>query len=168
MELVPAELWPVLRKHGLRYRDEVVTRTRHAIDQAADFGVPKVLTELGRYAAGKRLTLCLEQLNTRDTSHPMKGHPRSQGDNLDYCAEIVKRVGLPNVKLLFDIYHAEIMNGDVVRRLRQYRDTVGHEHTAGNADVARSGVCGVCGQEFIPTGDPVEGLGEAAALCDVG
>jgi hydroxypyruvate isomerase len=237
VELVPADLWPVLRKHGLksaiapngmpdppfhkgvnnpRYRDEVMTRTKHAIDQAADFGVPnviaftgykwhdsedpksgeisladgaahseKVLSELGRYAAGKKVTVCLEQLNTRDTSHPMKGHPGYQGDNLDYCAEIVKRVGSANVKLLFDIYHVEIMNGDVIRRLRQYRDIVGHVHTAGNpgrgelderqeihyAGVMRTlldlGYAGYVGQEFIPTRDPVVGLSEAVTLCDV-
>jgi len=78
------------------------------------------LSELGRYAAGKNVTICLEQLNTRDHSDPMKGHPGYQGDNLDYCADIVRQVNSPNVKLLFDIYHVDIMNGDVIRRLRQY------------------------------------------------
>src|SRR5580700_8530045 len=182
VELVPPELWPVLRKHGLksaiapngmadppfhkgvnnpRYHDEVVARTKHAIDQSADFGIPnvialtgykwrdsedpksgeisladgaansvKALSELGRYAASKRVTVCLEQLNTRDHSHPMKGHPGYQGDNLDYCADIVRKANSPNVKLLFDIYHVGVMNGDVIRRLRQYRELVGHVHTA--------------------------------------
>jgi hydroxypyruvate isomerase len=115
----------------------------------------------------------------------MKGHPGYQGDNLDYCAEIVKRVGSPNVKLLFDIYHVEIMNGDVIRRLRQYHDIVGHVHTAGNpgrgelddrqeihyAGVMRTlvelGYHGYVGQEFIPTREPLEGLTQAVALCDV-
>ena len=184
VELVPPELWPTLRKHDLtsalapngmldppfhkgvnnpRYHEEVITRTKHAIDQAADFGVPgviaftgykwrdsedptspeislsegaansaKALAELGQYAAKKKVTVCLEQLNTRDHSDPMKGHPGYQGDNLDYCADIVRQVNSANVKLLFDIYHVEIMNGDVIRRLRQYHDIIGHIHTAGN------------------------------------
>ncbi len=237
VELVPPELWPVLRKHGLhsaiasngmpdppfhrgvnnpRYHDEVIARTKHTIDQAADFGVPnviaftgykwrdsedpksgeiplaegaansvKALSELGRYAASKKVTVCLEQLNTRDSSHPMKGHPGYQGDNLDYCADIVRKVNSPNVKLLFDIYHVGIMNGDVIRRLRQYHGIVGHVHTAGNPGrgelddrqeihypaVMRTllelGYQGYVGQEFIPTRDPLQGLTQAVSLCDV-
>jgi sugar phosphate isomerase/epimerase len=238
VELVPPELWPVLRKHGLksaiaangmpdppfhkgvnnpRYHDEVISRTRHTIDQCADFGVPnviaftgykwhnsedpksgeisltegaansvKALSELGRYAAGKKVTVCLEQLNTRDTTHPMKGHPGYQGDNLDYCADIVRKVNSPNVKLLFDIYHVGVMNGDVIRRLRQYHDIVGHVHTAGNPgrgelddtqEIHYPGVMrvlvdlgyrGYVGQEFMPTRDPLAGLTQAVSLCDVG
>jgi sugar phosphate isomerase/epimerase len=237
VELVPPELWPTLRKHGLqsalapngiadppfhrgvnnpRYHDEVITRTKHSIDQAADFGVPnviaftgykwrdsedpksgeiplaegaansgKALSELGRYAAKKNVVVCLEQLNTRDHSDPMKGHPGYQGDNLDYCAEIIRQVNSPHVKLLFDIYHVEIMNGDVIRRLRQYREIIGHIHTAGNPGrgelddrqeinypaVMRTllevGYRGYVGQEFMPVRDPVAGLAQAVSLCDV-
>jgi sugar phosphate isomerase/epimerase len=237
VELVPPEHWPVLRKHGLknaiaangmpdppfhrgvnnpRYHDEVVSRTKHAIDQCADFGVPnviaftgykwrdsedpksgeislaegaansvKALAELGHYAASRKVTVCLEQLNTRDTSHPMKGHPGYQGDNLDYGAEIIRQVNSPNVKLLFDIYHVGIMNGDVIRRLRQYHDLVGHVHTAGNPgrgelDDAQEihypgvmrvlievGYRGYVAQEFIPTRNPIAGLVQAVSLCDV-
>jgi hydroxypyruvate isomerase len=237
VELVPFELWPVVRKHGLqnalahngmpdpvfakglnnpRYRDEVIARTKLAIDQCADYGVPNViaftgykwldaddpegreiplqegagntvkgLSELARHAERKPVNIVLEQLNTRDGSHPMKGHPGYQGDDLDYCAEIVRRVDSPRVKLLFDIYHVAIMNGDVIRRLRQYRDWIGHVHTAGVPgrgelngqqeinypavmrtllDIAYEGYVG---QEFIPTRNPAEGLAEAVTLCDV-
>ena len=53
------------------------------------------IRELARYAAARNVTMVLEQLNTRDTSHPMKGHPGYQGDDIDYCAEIAAgRVGL--------------------------------------------------------------------------
>jgi hydroxypyruvate isomerase len=115
----------------------------------------------------------------------MKGHPGYQGDDMDYCASIVQQVNLPSVKLLFDIYHCEIMNGDVIRRLHQYHDLVGHVHTAGNPGrgelddrqeinypaVMRTllelGYTGYVGQEFIPTKDPVEGLTQAVSLCDV-
>jgi hydroxypyruvate isomerase len=237
IELVPPELWPVVRKHGLqnalahngmpdpvfakglnnpRYSDEVIARTRQAIEQCADGGVPnviafagykwsdaddpdsaeipleqgaansvKALTELARDAERKSVTIVLEQLNTRDDSHPMKGHPGYQGDDLDYCAEIVRRVGSPRVKLLFDVYHVAIMNGDVIRRLSRYRDWIGHVHVAGVPGrgelddrqevnypaVMRAlldiGYQGYVGQEFLPTRDPMEALAEAVARCDV-
>jgi hydroxypyruvate isomerase len=237
VELVPPEMWPTLRKHGLqcalapngmadppfhkgvnnpKYHDQVITTTKHAIDQASEFGFPNVITftgykwrdsedpesgeiplaegaansvkalsELARYAAGKNVTLCLEQLNTRDHTHPMKGHPGYQGDDIDYVADIVKSVDSPHVKLLFDIYHVEMMNGDVIRRIRQYHDIIGHVHTAGNPGrnelddrqeinypaVMRAllevGYKGYVGQEFIPTHDPLVGLTQAVSLCDV-
>ncbi len=145
----------------------------------------KALLELARYAANRPVTIVLEQLNTRDDSHPMKGHPGYQGDDLDYCAEIVRQVASPRVKLLFDIYHVAIMNGDIIRRLRQYRDWIGHVHTAGvpgrnelggqqeinypavMQTLVEIGYQGFVGQEFLPTRDPLEGLAEAFTLCDV-
>jgi len=238
VELVPPPLWNTLRQYGLknalahngmpdppfakglnnlRYQEEVIARTKSAIDEAADFGVPNViaftgykwrdaenadseeislqegasncvlaLSELGKYASGKNVTVCLEHLNSRDDSHPMKGHPGYQGDNVDYCAEIIYQVNSPYVKLLFDIYHVEVMHGDVIRRIRQYRDIIGHVHTAGNPGrgelderqeinypaVMRAllevGYTGYVGQEFIPTLDPLAGLMQAVSLCDVG
>jgi sugar phosphate isomerase/epimerase len=89
------------------------------------------LKALADYAAPRNVTVVLEHLNSRDSSDPMKGHPGYQGDDVDYCAEIVRQVGSPHVKLLFDVYHVAIMNGDVIRRLRQYRDLLGHVHVAG-------------------------------------
>ena len=115
----------------------------------------------------------------------MKGHPGYQGDDIDYCAEIIRQVGAPNAKLLFDIYHVAIMNGDVIRRLRQYRDILGHIHVAGVPGRAELDECqeinypavmrtlveigytGFVGQEFIPTRDPDESLAEAVALCGI-
>ena len=237
VELVPPELWPTLRRHGLqcamalngmpdppfrkglnnpRFQEEVIVRTKETIDQAAEFGFPNViaftgykwrdpddpgsgeiplaegaantvkgLSELAGYAAKKKVTVCLEHLNSRDHSHPMKGHPGYQGDDVDYCAEIIKQVGSDWVKLLFDIYHVEIMNGDVIRRLRQYHDIIGHVHTAGNPGrgelddrqeinypaimrvLLEVGYTGYVGQEFIPVRDPLVGLAHAVSLCDV-
>jgi hydroxypyruvate isomerase len=147
--------------------------------------IVKGLGELARYAESKRVTVVLEQLNSRDQSHPMKGHPGYQGDDLDYVAEIVRRVDSPNAKLLFDVYHVAIMNGDVIRRLRQYGKWIGHVHTAGvpgrgelddrqeinYAAVMRTlleiGYEGYVGQEFIPTRDPDAALAQAVAVCDV-
>ncbi len=137
------------------------------------------------YAEKKGITLCMEQLNTRDTTHPMKGHPGFQGDDIDYCANICRGVDSPNMKLLFDLYHVQIMNGDLIRRIHQYRDLLGHIHVAGNPgrneldpdqeinfpacmkallDVDYNGFVGL---EFIPTRDPMKSLTEAIAVCDV-
>lgn len=137
------------------------------------------------YAEKKGITLCLEQLNTRDDTHPMKGHPGYQGDDIDYCASICRAVGSPNMKLLFDLYHVQIMNGDLIRRIHQYRDLLGHIHVAGNpgrnepndAQEINFTACmkallevdydGFVGQEFIPTRDPLQSLRQAVVLCDV-
>lgn len=153
-------------------------------DEGADNCV-HALKALAGQAEKKGVTVCLEMLNTRDDTHPMKGHPGYQGDDLDYCAEIVRRVGSPRVKLLFDIYHVQIMHGDVIRRLGECRELIGHVHTAGNPGrgeldanqeisypaVMRAlvalGYDGYVGQEFIPTRDPVAGLREAVSVCDV-
>ena len=145
----------------------------------------KNLKELASIAEKAKVTVCLEHLNTRDDTHPMKGHPGYQGDDLDYVAEIIKKVGSPNVKILFDIYHVQVMHGDLIRRLGQLKDYIGHIHTAGNPgrgeldanqEIAFPAVMqtlvelkytGYVGHEFIPTRDPKAGLTEAVRLCDV-
>ncbi|HEV3146232.1 MAG TPA: TIM barrel protein [Gemmataceae bacterium] len=153
-------------------------------DEGADNCV-KSLKQIAGYAEKKGVTICLEHLNTRDDSHPMKGHPGYQGDDLDYVAAILRRVGSPRVKLLFDIYHVQIMHGDLIRRIDQTKDLIGHVHTAGNPgrgelddkqeinyppimrkllDIQYKGYVG---QEFIPTRDPLAGLREAVKWCDV-
>jgi hydroxypyruvate isomerase len=137
------------------------------------------------YAEKRKVTLALEMLNTRDDTHPMKGHPGYQGDRTDYVMEIINRVGSPSLKLLFDIYHVQIMDGDVIRRIGKLKDAIAHVHTAGNPGrgelddrqeinyppimraLLAAGYKGYVGQEFIPTGDPWKGLKQAVALCDV-
>jgi hydroxypyruvate isomerase len=154
------------------------------LDEGADNCVTGLRT-LGEYAAKRGVTVAIEQLNTRDDTHPMKGHPGYQGDDLDWVAEIVTRTNLESVKLLFDIYHVQIMNGDIIRRVRQYADLIGHVHVAGNPGrgelhltqeidyagvmtaLLEAGYDGYVGQEFIPTGDPMDGLREAVRVCDV-
>ena len=132
------------------------------------------------------IILCLEHLNSRDNSHPMKGHPGYFGDNVDFCVDLIKRVGSDNFKLLFDIYHVAIMNGDVIRRIGQYKDVIAHYHTAGNPGrrelddqqeinypavmraIVATGYHGYVAQEFIPTWqDPILALRHAAQVCDV-
>lgn len=145
----------------------------------------KGLKEIAGYAEEKKVTICVEHLNSRDDSHPMKGHPGYQGDDVDYLAGILRQVGSPRVKLLFDIYHIQIMHGDVIRRIEQNKDVIAHVHTAGNPGrgelddtqeinyppimkkLLAIKYDGYVGQEFIPTRDPLQGLKEAVKLCDV-
>ena len=186
---------------------QVIKATKDAIDAAAANGVKNVICFTGMaeglsdeegaancvkgfkqiigHAEEKKVNLCLEMLNTRDDSHPMKGHPGYQGDSTEYCIDIIKKVGSPRMKLLFDIYHVQIMDGDVIRRLKQYKEHIGHIHTAGNPGrgeldenqeinyppimrtLLEINYDGFVGQEFIPTRDPLAGLSQAVKLCDV-
>jgi hydroxypyruvate isomerase len=170
---------------GYKWRDaDDPTSGEISLEEGADNCV-KALKELAPHAEKQGVTICLEHLNTRDDSHPMKGHPGYQGDDVDYVAGILRRVGSERVKMLFDIYHVQIMNGDVIRRIEQCKDVIGHVHTAGNPGRAELddnqeilyppimrklveiGYAGYVGQEFIPTRDPLAGLKQAVELCDV-
>jgi hydroxypyruvate isomerase len=145
-----------------------------------------VWQEVMPFAQEKGVTLVLEHLNSRDNTHPMKGHPGYFGDHLDFCADLVKAVGSPNMKLLFDLYHVSIMDGDIIRRIRQHKEIIGHYHTAGNPgrqelddrqeinfpailrEILATGYTGYVAQEFIPTWeDHVLALRHAAMICDV-
>lgn len=170
---------------GFKYQDPKNPQSPVISDEQGMENCVAGLKKVIGYAQDKGITLCLEQLNTRDDTHPMKGHPGYHGDDIDYCADICKAVGSPNMKLLFDIYHVQVMNGDIIRRIHQYKDLLGHIHTAGNPGRAELdntqeinyvgcmkallevGYDGYVGQEFIPTGDPMRGLRDAVTLCDV-
>lgn len=176
----------VIAFNGYKYRDAEDTASGEIpLDEGAE-NVVRGLKELARDAERHGVTIVLEHLNTRVDDHELKGHPGYQGDAIEYCADIVRRVGSPRVKLLFDVYHVQIMHGDVIARIREYGpDLIGHVHTAGvpgrgelddtqelqYAPIMRalldSGYTGYVGQEFIPTRDPVDGLRQAIAACDV-
>ncbi len=189
-----------------QHHEMCVKKLRAQIDACADFGVRNVISFTGMredisdeqglkncvagykkvigYAEKKGVDICLEMLNSR-VDKTMKGHPGYQGDHTDYCVEIIRKVGSERMKLLFDIYHVQIMDGDIIQRIRQYKDLIGHYHTAGNPgrkelddsqeinykaimeEIVRTGYKGFVGQEFIPTRDPLQGLREAVRLCDV-
>lgn len=154
------------------------------LDEAFQHCVTGIKEVVGQ-AERKGVNLCIEHLNSRDGSDPMTGHPGYQGDQLDWVVSILKAVGSPRVKLLFDIYHVQIMHGDLIRRIDENRDVIGHVHTAGNPGrgelsenqeihypaVMRKlldiGYNGFVGQEFIPTTDPYAGLQQAISVCDV-
>ena len=192
-----------------QFRDEVIAKLTESINLAADVGCKKVITFTGMKFDGmdrekaikdcldvwkqvlplaeqKGVTLVLEHLNSRDGSHPMKGHPGYFGDDVDFCVDLIKQIGSPNFKLLFDIYHVSIMNGDIIRRLRLHKDYIGHLHTAGNPGrceldehqeinypavmqaVLEIGYHDFVAHEFIPTwDDPILALRHAAMVCDV-
>lgn len=183
--------------------------TKKGIDLAAKWGAGKAITFTGMrkkgisdeqgakncveywkqlmpYAEEKGVVLCLEILNTRDDTHPMKGHPGYFGDDVELCVDLIKRVDSPNLKLLFDIYHVQVMNGDVIRRIRQYHDLIGHYHVAGAPGrnepdetqeifypavmraILETGYDGFVTQEFIPTwDDKLAALRKAVKICDV-
>ncbi len=189
--------------------DTVINGLKKGIDLAADIGTKKVITFTGMsykdmdpdeaaklcietwkkvmpHAEKKGITLVLEHLNSRDDSHPMKGHPGYFGDDVDFCAKLVNGVGSKNFKLLFDVYHVQVMNGDVIRRIKKYKDIIGHYHTAGCPGrgelddtqeinyppvlraILDTGYEGYVAQEFIPTWkDPIQSLRHAAEVCDV-
>ncbi len=188
---------------------EVEAALRKSIDTAVEFGSPNVITFTGMrvpemrdetaiqnclncwkrvigYAEEKNITLCLEHLNSRDDSHPMKGHPGYFGDDVELCIDLVKKMDSPRFKLLFDIYHVQVMHGDVIRRIKTYHPWIGHYHTAGNPGrgeidehqeinyppimkaILETGYTGYVAQEFIPNwDDPVHALRHGASVCDV-
>lgn len=179
---------------------------RKSIDIAVAAGSPNVITFTGMrvpgmrdavaqqncldcwkrvidYAEEKQITLCLEHLNSRDNSHPMKGHPGYFGDDVDLCADLIRRMDSPRFRLLFDIYHVQIMHGDVIRRIRELHPLIAHYHTAGNpgrceidehqeinyppilAAIVDTAYQGYVAHEFIPTwDDPLSGLEHAIEL----
>ena len=186
-----------------------IKRLKEGIDTAVECGSPSVITFTGGrvkgmtdeqasancvacwkqvigYAEKKGINLCLEHLNSRDTSHPMKGHGEYYGDDVDLCVDLIRRVNSPRMKLLFDIYHVQIMNGDVIRRIRQYKDVIGHYHTAGVPGrgeidhrqevyypaimeaILETGYTGYVAQEFMPTWpDKLGALRHGVRVCDV-
>ncbi len=125
------------------------------------------------------VTICVELLNSK------VNHPDYHGDRTAFGAAIVRAVNSARVKLLYDIYHMQIMEGDVIRTIRDNHAIIGHYHTGGVpgrhelddtqelnwAAMARAivdtGFTGYLAHEFVPTRDPITSLREAVRLCDV-
>ncbi len=137
------------------------------------------LNKIKAAAEDKSITLCLELLNSK------VDHKDYQCDHTAWGVEVCRRVNSPRVKLLYDIYHMQIMEGDIIRTIRQNIQWVGHFHTAGNPGrhepdasqelnyrpiaqaIVDAGFTGYLGHEYGPVGDPVRGLEEAIRVCDV-
>ncbi len=125
------------------------------------------------------VTVCMELLNSK------VNHKDYQCDHTLWGVELCKRVGSERFKLLYDIYHMQIMEGDVIRTIRDYHPYIAHYHTGGNPGrheidhtqelnyaaimraIVETGYTGHVGQEFIPTRDPLTSLREGVAICDV-
>ena len=125
------------------------------------------------------VTLCMELLNSR------VDHPDYQCDRTPWGVALAERVGSERFKLLYDIYHMQIMEGDVIRTIRKHAKHIGHFHTAGVPGrheidssqelyypaiaraIADAGFTGYVAQEFIPTRDPKAALAEAIRICSV-
>ena len=174
---------------------------RTNIPRAAKAGVPNVITFSGNRAGmsddeGARntiaglnrvkkiaedhgVTICLELLNSK------RDHHDYMCDHASWGVRVVEEVNSPNVKLLYDIYHMQIMEGDLIATIRANIQSIGHFHTGGVPGrheldgtqevqwdgvmraIADSGFKGYVAHEFVPTGDPLESLRKAAELCDV-
>jgi len=148
-------------------------------DDEATANCVEGLNRVKRVAEDHGVTICVELLNSK------VNHKDYQGDRTAFGANIIKAVGSPRVKLLYDIYHMQIMEGDVIRTIRANHDLIAHYHTGGVpgrhelddsqelnwraicAAIAESGFAGYLAHEFEPTRDPLTSLREAVALCDV-
>jgi hydroxypyruvate isomerase len=130
-------------------------------------------------AEKKKVTICMEGLNSK------VDHKDYMYDHTKWGVELCKKVGSDRFKLLYDIYHMQIMEGDVIRTIREAKDQIAHFHTGGNPGrheidetqelnyaaivkaIVATGYKGYLGQEFIPKRDPFESLAQAFRICDV-
>jgi len=138
------------------------------------------LRRVATLAEKKGVTLLLELLNSK------VDHVGYQADHTAWGVEVCRRVASPAVKLLFDIYHMQIMEGDIIRTIRENIQWIGHFHAAGNPGrqdmdatqelnyaaicqaIAATPYAGYFGHEFRPKGEPVEAMRRSFALCDQG
>jgi hydroxypyruvate isomerase len=137
------------------------------------------LKEIVGFAEEKKVTICMEGLNSKID------HKDYMYDFTRWGVELCKKVGSPRFKLLYDIYHMQIMEGDVVRTVRQCKDYIAHYHTGGNPGrheiddtqelnypfivkaILETGYKGFLGQEFIPLRSPLVSLAQGFRICDV-
>ena len=182
--------------------DRIEAELKESIDIAADKGISGLICFSGNhlpgvddnegiantvtgfrrstpYAEAKGINLNLELLNSK------VDHSGYQCDHTIWGLEVVKQVNSPRVKLLYDIYHMQIMEGDIIRTMVDNLDAIGHIHTAGNPgrndldddqELNYQGICralsaagykGHVGHEFRPKGDLLPALSQAFAQCTV-
>ncbi len=174
---------------------------RKNIPLAAKAGVPNVITFSGnrrgmsdeegarntvvglnrvkKIAEDNRVTICLELLNSKVNHHDY------MADHTAWGAAVMHEVNSPNVKLLYDIYHMQIMEGDLIATIRANSDVLGHFHTGGVPGrhqldhtqeiqydavmraIADTGYTGYVAHEFLATTDPIAALRQAVTLCAV-
>jgi hydroxypyruvate isomerase len=147
---------------------------KEGLDNCAT-GLKRVL----KFAEEKKITILMEGLNSK------VNHKDYMYDKTAWGIELCKKVGSPRFKLLYDIYHMQIMEGDVIRTIEQYKDYIGHYHTGGNPGrheidetqelnypaivkaILKTGFTGFLAQEFIPVREPIASLEQGFKICDV-
>jgi hydroxypyruvate isomerase len=181
--------------------DKLEQHLREFVEFAAAEGVPHVICMSGNrfgmddetglkncveglkrvlgFAEEKKVNLVMEGLNSK------VNHKDYMYDKTAWGVELCKRVSSPRFKLLYDIYHMQIMEGDVIRTIQQNKDYIAHYHTGGNPgrheidetqELNYTAICkaivatkyeGFISQEFLPTRDPFQSLAQAFKICDV-
>jgi hydroxypyruvate isomerase len=143
-------------------------------------GLRQCAETLGRVAGAAEaagVVLAVELLNSK------VDHPDYQCDRTGWGVELCRRVGSPAVRLLYDIYHMQVMEGDVIRTIGEHHGMIGHYHTAGNPGrgqpdetqelnypaiykaIAGTRYGGVISHEFLPSGKPLEAMERAYEDC---
>ena len=185
----------------VEHHDAIEAAFRTNIPLAAKAGVPNIITfsgnrkgmsdeegakncviglnRLKKIAEDNGVTICVELLNSKIDHHDY------MCDHTAWGVNVVKEVNSPNVKLLYDIYHMQIMEGDLIRTIRENIQWLGHFHTGGVPGrhelddtqevqwaavmraIADAGYKGYVAQEFVPSRDPRTSLREAVDICDV-
>lgn len=188
--------WNRIEQH-----DELVEKSEELLPKIAEAGYPNMIVFSGNReglpddeglkncAKGlKRITplaeklgvtVCMEILNSK------RSHKDYQCDHTLWGVELAKEIGSPRFKLLYDIFHTQIMEGDVIDTIRENIAYIGHFHTGGvpgRAEIdetqelnyrriceaiVETGFDGYLAQEFIPTRDPIASLEQAVHICDV-
>jgi hydroxypyruvate isomerase len=170
---------PAARKAGVANVITFFGNRRGMSDAEAIANCVAGLNRVKSIAEDNGVTICVELLNSK------VNHKDYQGDHTAFGVEVARAVGSPRVKLLYDIYHMQIMEGDLIRTIRANAEYIGHYHTGGvpgrheldsSQEVNWPAVCsaivatgfkGYLAHEFVPVRDPLSSLREAVALCDV-
>jgi hydroxypyruvate isomerase len=179
----------------------IIKSLKDGIDFAAEHSIPNVICMSGNrkgmddqegmkncaeglkkvvgHAEEKKVTIIMEGLNSK------VDHKDYMYDKTDWGVALCKLVGSPRFKLLYDIYHMQIMEGDVIATIRKHKDYIGHYHTGGVPGrheiddtqelnypaickaILKTGYTGYLSQEFIPAHDPMASLAASVKICDV-
>ena len=215
VDLIGPADWPLLKTYGLLstmcpgsgnicHKDKLEANEKTLaanILLAADAGMPNVIVTTGsrdamsdeegiencanllnrvkKLAEDRNVSICMEMLNTK------VNHKGYWCDSTRLAVEVCKRAPSPRVKLLYDIYHMQIMEGDVIRTIRDNIQYIGHFHTGGNpgrheiddtqelnyraiaSAIVEAGFTGYLAHEYNPARDPLKSLDQAISICDV-
>ncbi|MHC4430623.1 MAG: TIM barrel protein [Planctomycetota bacterium] len=198
----------MINTHGLtkglnrkENHEQCLSQIRTAIEAASEYAYPNVITfpgnrrgmpddvgidntvaalkQVAGFAEKKKVNICLEYLNSK------VNHKDYMFDKMAWGVEVCKKVGSDRVKILYDIYHAQIMEGDIIRTIQKYNQYIAHYHTGGNPGrheidetqelyypaimraIVKTGYDGYVAHEFMPVKDPIESLAYAVRICDV-